>query len=67
MDVYLMNQGDHMTMVCNTPKAKEVLNEQPQSVKSKLYAGGSKMNFQFDYKAKIKGFLKNKELSFQEL
>ncbi len=67
MDVYLMNQGDHMTMVCNTSKAKEVLNDQPHSVKSRLYAGGTKMNFQADYKPKIKGFLKNKELSFQEL
>ncbi len=67
MDVYLMNDGDNMTMVCNTPKAKEVLNNQPQSVKNQLYDGGTKMKFGFDYRAKIKNFLKNKELSFQEL
>jgi hypothetical protein len=66
MDVFLKNEGDYMTMVLNTPKAQTVLNEQPQSVKNKLYAGGTKMNFAFDYKSKIKGFLKNKQLSFQE-
>ena len=66
MDVYLKDEGDFMTMVLNTDKAKEVLNNQPQSVRSKLYAGGTKMNFAYDYKAKIKGFLKNKQLLFQE-
>ena len=66
MDVYLKDEGDFMTMVLNTDKAKEVLNNQPQSVKSKLYAGGTKMNFAYDYKAKIKSFLKNQVLSFQE-
>jgi hypothetical protein len=66
MDVFLKDEGDFMTMVLNTDIAKEVLNNQPQSVRSKLYAGGTKMNFAYDYKAKIKGFLKNKSLSFQE-
>jgi len=66
MDVYLKDEGDFMTMVLNTDIAKEVLNSLPQSVRSKLYAGGTKMNFAYDYKAKIKGFLKNKSLSFQE-
>ena len=66
MDVYLKDEGDFMTMVLNTDKAREVLNNQPQSVRSKLYAGGTKMNFAYDYKKKIKGFLKSKVLTFQE-
>ncbi len=66
MDVYLKDEGDFMTMVLNTDNAKELLNNQPQSVKSKLYASGTKMNFAYDYKAKIKSFLKNKKLSFQK-
>ena len=66
MDVFLKDEGDFMTMVLNTDKAKEILQSQPASVKAKLYAGGTKMNFAYDYKAKIKGFLKAKVLSFQE-
>jgi len=66
MDVYLVDEGDHMTMVLNTDKAKDVIKNQPQSVKSQLYDGGRRMNFCYDYKKKIKSFLKNKQLLFQE-
>lgn len=65
MDVYLKDEGDFITMILNTDKAKEVLKSQPQSVRSKLYADGTKMNFACDYAKKIKGFLKAKELTFQ--
>ena len=66
MDVYLKDKGDFITMVLNTDKAKEVLNSQPESVRRKLYAGGTKMNFLKDYKRKIVGFLISHNLSWQE-
>ena len=63
-DVYLKDEGDFLTMILNSDKAKEIINKQSKVVRDNFYASGIKMDFSKNHKGNIITFLISYGLSW---